>query len=173
MTYLKLWKQTASSRYSLELTNRKMPEVVYHLSDHASDETLTIISGILSDATIINQETLYVFGRIITLSKISDVVKTVMKSRLLGLFEGEYNRPIPHMTCSSYGNQREYSGSQGASEMKEIARAHGIHYRFIKYLYFDTISHKTAFSNYNTMFIPRRMCKCALKPPLYSNSSLP
>ena len=66
---------------------------LFHLPDYTRNEMLVNVSGIPSVATIINQKKLYLLGRIITLPKIPDVVKAVMKSRSLDFFDRDNSSP--------------------------------------------------------------------------------
>ena len=66
---------------------------LFHLPDYTSNEILAIVSGTPSVATIINQKKLYFLGKIITLPKVPDVAKAVMKSRLFDFFEGDNSSP--------------------------------------------------------------------------------
>ena len=77
----------------LERCQRWFIKRLFHLPDYTSNEILAIVSGIPSVAAIINQKKLYFLGRIITLPKIPDVVKSVMKSRLLDFFEEDNSSP--------------------------------------------------------------------------------
>ena len=82
------WSLTSTHLEKLERCQRWFMKRLFHLSDSTSNEILAIVSGIPSVATIINQKKLYFLGRIIILPKIPDVVKAVMKSRLLDFFDG-------------------------------------------------------------------------------------
>ena len=108
MIYLKFWKQaciptlrfgaeiwilTSTHLEKLESCQRWFINRLSHLPDYTSNEILAIVSGIPSVTTIINQKKLYFLGRIITLPKIPDVVKAVMKSRLLDFFDGDNSSP--------------------------------------------------------------------------------
>ena len=108
MIYLKFWKQnciptllfgaeiwslTSTHLEKLERGQRWFIRRLFHLPDQTSNEILAIVSGILSVATIINQKKLYFLGRIITLPKIPDVVKAVMKSRFLDFFDRDNSSP--------------------------------------------------------------------------------
>ena len=83
-----IWSLTSTHLEKLERCQRWFMKRLFHLSDYTSNEILAIVSGIPSVATIINQKKLYFLGRIIILPKIPDVVKAVMKSRLLDFFDG-------------------------------------------------------------------------------------
>ena len=108
MIYLKFWKQacipvllfraeiwslTSTHLENLERCQRWFIRRLFHLPDYTSNEILAIVSGIPSVATIINQKKLYFLGKIITLPKIPDVVKAVMKSRFLDFFDGDNSSP--------------------------------------------------------------------------------
>ena len=92
MTHLKFWKQaciptllfgaelwslTSTHLEKLERCQRWFIRRLFHLPDYTSNEILAIVNGIPSVPTII------------TLPKISDVVKAVMKSRFLDFFDGD------------------------------------------------------------------------------------
>ena len=108
MIYLKFWKQacvptllfgaeiwsfTSAHLEKLERCQMWFIKRLFHLPDYTSNEILAIVSGIPPVATLINQKKLYFLGRIVTLPKIPDVVKAVMKSRLLDFFQGGNSSP--------------------------------------------------------------------------------
>ena len=89
-----IWGLTSTHLEKLERCQRWFIKRLFHLPDYTNNEILPLVSGIPLVATIINQKKLYFLGRIMTLPKISDVVKAVMKSRLLDFFHG--NNSSPH-----------------------------------------------------------------------------
>ena len=97
-----IWSLTSTHLEKLERWQKWFIKRLFHLSDYTSNEVLAIVSGIFSVATIINEKTLYFLGRIITLPKMPDVVKAVMKSRLLDFFDGDNRSPhgfSPDIVC--------------------------------------------------------------------------
>ena len=81
------------SHNKLERCERQFIKRLFYLPDYTSNEIQAIVSGIPSVATITNQKKLYFLGRIITLPKIPDVVKAIMKSRLPDFFDGDNSSP--------------------------------------------------------------------------------
>ena len=88
-----IWSLTSTHLEKLERCQGWFIKRLFHLPDYTGSEILAIVSGIPSVATIINQKKLYFLGRIITLPKIPDVVKEVMKSRFLDFFDGDNSSP--------------------------------------------------------------------------------
>ena len=74
-----IWSLTSTHLEELERCQRWFIKGLFHLPDCTSNEILAIVGGIPLVATIITLKKLCFLGRIITLPKMPDIVKAVLK----------------------------------------------------------------------------------------------